>query len=904
MLVEHDYDPVSDAVVSWSLRPGQSAGQSFTIAGPAEVTGFRIKLQQVGEAAPLEYRLRRQPGGAVIAAGVLPGPINPWFERWQGVDFPRPVRCDGRYKLELRLPAAASNSYEIYGTAEAPVARPEFQPRFRYRPEWSAEELGPGPFENPANLDYGARTPRYGGGAAFDSQGREISGLDFAFRILGPGGKPASACQERFAFVDEITRPLWTRSLRDADARPGPDEIVLGPSWKLEYVPVEPVATAAKEFQAFLETAMSARLGLGPKRITVAIVGEASSRSEGFRLKVAPDRVEIRAGDARGAMRGLHFLEARMRLRRAPFLKLGEEVREPRFSPRITCAPVLAKTELDGSADPYTPGLLGRISRAGFSAIWLWGDLDQVAHSSVYPELDQGARLRQARLNNLIQRAARYGLDVYLYLASRPLPESFFARHPEVRGAELRAYGGTHVLCASVPEVRRHYAAAVEDLFRNVPQLAGIIFIVGGEGFMHCYTRKNSCPRCLARPPEAVIAGLSAGLLAGVRAAGSQADVVLWPYSASNTWSRDDRNQSRLIEKLPPGLTFMTEFAKEGAVTFDGVSVPAYDYPISLVGPSERFLAQAALARKRGLDFWVKTEHAIALEFVQTPYIPALSQWAERFRRIRESPGVKGVMANWMHYGFMPTLASDVFYWNIWSTAVDTGELLHSLARRDFGAAAAPHAVRAWEAFSEAIQRYPFSGPMAMGVLQKGPAHPLFLDARYQPAHGAGRQFKNDLSWTRPWGTELAVRQLREMDRLWRQGIAALEQAVARAEPALRENAIRELGVAEALGACVRAAIHVARFYHLRERLDETRDPKLLDEMASVARAELENAQRALPLACADSRLGWANSGRGDQTGVPRAGIYSPGAIAKKIAQLRRLLEIELPQLRRFSAEK
>ena len=65
--------------------------------------------------------------------------------------------------------------------------------------------------------------------------------------------------------------------------------------------------------------------------------------------------------------------------------------------------------------------------------------------------------------------------------------------------------------------------------------------------------------------------------------------------------------------------------------------------------------------------------------------------------------------------------------------------------------------------------------------------------------------------------------------------------------------------------------------------------------MAAIGRAELENARQALPCVCADSRIGYANSGRNDQEGVPRAGIYSAVAIRKKIAQVQRVLDVEIP---------
>src|SRR5690242_15490714 len=179
-------------------------------------------------------------------------------------------------------------------------------------------------------------------------------------------------------------------------------------------------------------------------------------------------------------------------------------------------------------------------------------------------------------------------MDVYLVLANRPMPEDFFARHPDVRGSAMQWYGGVNVLCTSQAEVRNYFRTAVRDLMTNVRGLKGFVYIVGGEGFVNCWTRRNTCPRCSRRKPEDVIAEFSKALFEGARAATPQAAVAAWPYSASNTWSKGDITQSALLRQLPSGMTLMTEFSKEGAISFGGITIPAYDYPISIIGPSDR----------------------------------------------------------------------------------------------------------------------------------------------------------------------------------------------------------------------------------------------------------------------------------------------------------------------------
>jgi len=434
VVAAHDYDPVTDSVVAWKLDPGESIAQSFTTAkGTRVLRGFRLRIRRHGSPPPLEYRVRSNlRSGELLSGSIDLKHANPWFERWYGPDFPRalPVESGATYYLELRLPKLSGGYYEVFGTSDREIANPRFLPRFRYEENWDPDPNAPKQFENPANIDYGAHTPLYRGGSAYDGTGADLDGFDLAFEILGDGAAVPGArdglcnrCEERFAFTEDITGPLYSKPVRDPALRAKSREVEIDGRWQVRNrLAAEPVAqTAVDEFQEFLRTAMEAHAAAAAgKRGVIQVAtkaqlpeaGKGLSEPESFRLVVTDGEVLVCGFDSRGAMRGLHHVEALMKLRRAPILPLMDEIRAPKHSPRITSAPFYAKMELDAPEDAYSDGLLGRISRAGFNAIWLWGDLDEVAHSSVYPELDHGVRERQAKLRRLIARTSRYGIDV------------------------------------------------------------------------------------------------------------------------------------------------------------------------------------------------------------------------------------------------------------------------------------------------------------------------------------------------------------------------------------------------------------------------------------------------------------------------------------------------------------
>src|SRR3954453_5171008 len=134
-------------------------------------TGFRVKLQRIVDAADLEFRLGSAKGRRDVAEGhISASTVSPWFEHWYGAQFPKPISLKAqRLFLELRLPSGKSGRYEVYGTATEAVTRPEFQSRFQYVPNVDPQALTSSRFENPVNIDYGAQTPAYPGGSAYDA---------------------------------------------------------------------------------------------------------------------------------------------------------------------------------------------------------------------------------------------------------------------------------------------------------------------------------------------------------------------------------------------------------------------------------------------------------------------------------------------------------------------------------------------------------------------------------------------------------------------------------------------------------------------------------------------------------------------------------------------------------------
>ena len=142
---------------------------------------------------------------------------------------------------------------------------------------------------------------------------------------------------------------------------------------------------------------------------TIRLIPE---EDKGFFWKVEPECIEIR-GNVR---RGVHYLEDLMNFREAPYLKCGNGRRDPLFTPRM----VHSGWGLDQFPDRH----LNAIAHAGFDTILLFvKGVDLTTHGVM-------------DFNDLIRRAANYGLGVYFYSYldsykhhSEPDADEFFDRN-------------------------------------------------------------------------------------------------------------------------------------------------------------------------------------------------------------------------------------------------------------------------------------------------------------------------------------------------------------------------------------------------------------------------------------------------------------------------------------------
>jgi hypothetical protein len=525
--------------------------------------------------------------------------------------------------------------------------------------------------------------------------------------------------------------------------------------------------------------------------------------------------------------------------------------------------------------EDYPDAVLRVMTRQGVNAIWLHGLLRELTTHALLPGYGKKAEVRVARLNQLIGRSASHGLGVYLYLNEpRAMPASFFTSRPELRGDVGRPGDGLISLCTSTEAVRRWLREAVQQLMERAPNLRGLILITASENTTNCYSlrRQTACPRCRKRTPAAVIGEVVEQIRQGAQRVAPQTKILAWDWS----WGVvEDDPQRAVIAALPEGVTLLVDFERGTLTERLGRPTLIDEYSLSIAGPSPRAESHILQAKERGLPVMAKVQIGNSWELGLLPFIPVPNLVAEKCAALRRA-GLQGAMLSWT-LGAWPSVnwlvAREYFEVDV----PTTDYVLSRVAAARYGQSFVDRARKAWSIFSRAFSQYPYSnGLVYSSVMQQGPAHPIWLEP-------SGQQPKilnsyDDLSWTRPYGSEAIAQAFRRMAAAWAEGVAAFALVATGSGP--RAQSDQRIHIAGQL--YFESIANQVEIHTMRQKMQNR------VQLRRLVEDELRIAEEFLPICEADARVGFEAS---------LQYFYLPQDIREKILWCRAVLEFA-PQVR------
>lgn len=667
---------------------------------------------------------------------------------------------------------------------------------------------------------------------------------------------------------DGLARPLDDGLQLDPARQPKEtNEVSLTGGWYLQaddWVEAPHGEFLKEKFHHFLSGTMQAPAREEGYRVLCrrgAVPETPAGAVEAYRVTVSAQQCEIVAADEDGWRRALFFLEDEMRLRRAPILPVGEQTRWAKIKTRITRSPVapyrwLSGWELDDDTDYYPEEYLNRLAHYGINGLWVPGLFRNLVASQVIPELGP-AEHNLDRLKALIAKAARHGIRVYLFIMEpRALPPGHPAGlvHPEILGA-----GQAH--CPSVPLVLEYVREVTETLFREVPDLAGLINIFCGERLSNCWMNPEyvqACPRCRERSRAEVHGEILDAFIQGIRAADSPAEFIGWTYLVGKTTEAlPITPMVEVMQASRPEVIWLGNFEHGFKKSLFGREVTVNEYSMTCVGPSSFFRDLAVAARDSGRQIYAKFQMGTTFEMSSVPYIPVPPIAYEKLS-VAASLGVTGSLFSWIIGGFpgpMLQAAGEA----VFEPRLPEDDFLLRQAAISWGEAAAPDVVAAWKIFAEAWQLYPVHNSVLLwGPLTRAPAYHLHLEQEprlakpYNWGLNRNREPQPFEDQTERWrgfagqpfySVDEVTSSFRAIAKAWRQGLDHLEHALRiRKEPDLH----RQFAVAAAIRLQCLATANVYEFYDLRDRLktaDAETQTALLRRMLAVANDELNHTR-------------------------------------------------------------
>ena len=689
-------------------------------------------------------------------------------------------------------------------------------------------------------------------------------------------------------FLDEV----HTKNLRDKEKKPAGNQVCIDDSWSI-LLPEEAssfMVNTARDLADYLFVSMDVSIRIssayipGEKYITLAFSPSLTVKRS-FKLHVEKTSILVEGADERGIAMGCYYLEDVMTLHEAPFIdEVRELVKEPLFSPRM----VHSGYGMDVFTFPY----LKKIAHAGFDTVVIYvKDGGLAGHNGPFD------------FAPMIDMAEEAGLDVYFYSAIKNI------YHPSDDRADA------------------FYEAQYGGLFKRYPKAKGLVLVGESCQFpskdpnttMSLSSQSEPCYRSGGKPapgwwPCSDYPEFVSMIRDKVRKYVPEADIVFWTYN----WAfAPEELRTKLIDDLPKDITVELNFEMHDNCQIWGTQERALDYTLGLTGPSNVYKGEGKAAKRNNMRLYTMCNTGgRTWDIGCAPYLPAPRQWAKRMENLlleRENTGLSGLMET-HHYGWYPSIISDMGKWLFWSNSPSLDEVLHFLAAREFSEETANEVVKVWDDWSKAVASFVTPIEDQYGPCRVGPSYPfLFAGISLRQTFGMRMRFpwtsfnKYDIVFPEykvvndPNGLDMGIRRINaeirhlpEVIALWKNGADTLESLLSKIPERKHFKAKRLINLARFIANTLVTTLNTKKWWKENNLLIMEEDPakasEILQRIICLGEEELQNVKDTLPLVDEDSSLGYEPSMD-----------YAAGReqLEWKIRQLTSVLEIDIPNYKK-----
>ena len=451
----------------------------------------------------------------------------------------------------------------------------------------------------------------------------------------------------------------------------------------------EVALTAAQDFADYLFVSMKVSAMIGYEAADDAIILKIAPENKEDYIITFDNVITITGKNERGLAQGLYCLEDKMNIKKAPFIKKETISHTFLFSPRMTHSGY--------GIDNFPNEHLSAIAHAGMDAILIFV---KGVNMTTCGYVD---------FNELIKRAAKYGIDVYAYSYLKS------EMNPEDEGGE------------------EFYDNLYGELFRQCPGFKGVILVGESVGFpsrdervsqSNNFTTKDGFPTSKPRPGYFPCRDYPIWLNCVkkvIRNVNPDADIVFWTYNWG--WV-SEKERVELIRTLPTDISLMATYEMFENFVRGSIKQTGADYSLAFEGPGNYFTSEAKAAAERGIRMYTMSNTGgLTWDMGTIPYEPMPYQWMKRYAGLRdanEKYGLCGLMES-HHYGFWPSFVGDLAKQCYIAENKDMDKCLSDVLVARYGSDKVEKMKEALALWSEAIRHYTPTDADQYGAFRVGP---------------------------------------------------------------------------------------------------------------------------------------------------------------------------------------
>lgn len=515
---------------------------------------------------------------------------------------------------------------------------------------------------------------------------------------------------------------------------------------------------------------------------------------------------------------------------------------------------------LDKEMGAYPEEMFRQLAEVGVNGIWL----HTVLRTLVEPDDkgfpgDEATKERIAGLQRLVNRAAKYGVRIFLYMNEpRSMDPEWFASTPE-----RKEYGGVIVgakqgFCPSNPEVLKWLTRSLNSVFSQVEGLGGVFTITASENYTVCtsrYKHYKKCPRCGKGSYAQLQAAVNGAIEKGVHSAVPNAEVIVWD------WKWPDHECKEIIENLPKGCRFMSVSEWSKPINRGGVKSAINEYSMSAVGPGPRAVRNWGYARAAGLKCMAKVQVNSTWEMAIAPSIPALDLVARHAENLSKE-GVEGVFLSWSLGGYP---SENLKLFQSFDGKMSADEAVEKLAREEYGAEVGKLVREAWRECSKGFEEYPYHiNVLYFAPHHMGPSNLFYIKPTEYRSAMVGNPYDDYNRWRQIYPIELWSAQMTKCGEGFARGVVLLEKAMKVAKGETKSKVAAQLSRAKAIeihliSSAVQARFFVARDNYLKATTEAERN-RYRAVMLTACKEEKELIKRMMPVLSADSEIAYESS--------------------------------------------